>query len=268
VHNEFVAWNSYAATFLSSNFGKASNCFGREHVDRMLATHRHVQESIFEGGNVVQYLKKMIADRFKVHDVPDGFLLFPVELGGLELKSPFVGLLQTRESVLENPYELMDELRKNEVDDYNTAKTAFDNGAMQKHRGLSIEDPKYTPSDPDRFFDFDEYTRFREAFYKQGKANLPHTYSELLRRPEEEPIDVSVQVSQALDQLQGQSNLRGINSHWYSMDAYWKWVAQMYGPEMLEKFGGMNVVDPGLLPIGMVGFFRQYHQSDTCVNGY
>jgi hypothetical protein len=31
----------------------------------------------------------------------------------------------------------------------------------------------------------------------------------------------------------------------------------MYGPEMVEKFGGMNVVDPGLLPIGMVGFFRQ-----------
>jgi hypothetical protein len=40
------------------------------------------------------------------------------------------------------------------------------------------------------------------------------------------------------------------------MAAYWKWIAQMYGPEMCERFGGLNVVDPGLLPIGMVGFFR------------
>lgn len=41
------------------------------------------------------------------------------------------------------------------------------------------------------------------------------------------------------------------------MDPYWKWIAQMYGPEMTERFGGLNVVDFGLLPIGMVSMFRQ-----------
>jgi hypothetical protein len=74
------AWNSYAATFFSSNFGKPANCFGREHVDKMLATHRHIQERIFDGGNVVSFLKKTIHERFGVADVPDGFLFFPVEL--------------------------------------------------------------------------------------------------------------------------------------------------------------------------------------------
>jgi hypothetical protein len=31
----------------------------------------------------------------------------------------------------------------------------------------------------------------------------------------------------------------------------------MYGPEIVEKFGGLSVVDPGLLPIGMVSMFRE-----------
>ena len=32
------AWNSYASTFFTSNFGKPAICFGRSHVDNMLAT--------------------------------------------------------------------------------------------------------------------------------------------------------------------------------------------------------------------------------------
>ena len=41
------------------------------------------------------------------------------------------------------------------------------------------------------------------------------------------------------------------------MDAYWKWIAQMYGPDMIAHFGGLIIVDAGWLPIGMVGQFRQ-----------
>ena len=35
-------WNSYAATFFTSNFGKPANCFGRRHVDNMLNTHARI----------------------------------------------------------------------------------------------------------------------------------------------------------------------------------------------------------------------------------
>jgi len=251
-----LAWNRYAATFISSNFGKPSNCFGREHVDKMLATHRHIQEAIFSGGNVVQHLKQMIADRFKVTEVPDGFFFFPVELGGLDLKSPFVGLLQIRESVGENPYDLMDVFEENELEDYKHLKRIYDKGDVRNAR-YDLEDPNWVPSDAENFVSFEEFTQYREAFFSPGKASLKDTYLTLLKRPSEQPIELSIQVRQALEQLQGQSNLRGITPTWNSMDPYWKWVAQMYGSEMLQKFGGLNVVDPGLLPIGMVGFFRQ-----------
>ncbi|KAI4925140.1 uncharacterized protein J4E92_007178 [Alternaria infectoria] len=250
-------WNSYAATFFSSNFGTSSNCFGREHVDMMLATHRHIQDSIFPDGSIVQHLKTMIKERFSVGDVPDGFLFFPVELGGLDLKSPFVGLLQIRDSVKENPYDLLDEYEENLHDDYITIKRAFDKGIRHNVR-RSFQDANWKPDDPNTFLSFEEFTKYPETFAPMGKANLTEVYKTLLERPKEKPIDESEQVLQALEQLEDRSdNLRGITAHWYTMDAYWKWIAQMYGPDMIGKFGGLNVVDFGLLPIGMVSMFRQ-----------
>ncbi|KAL5393323.1 hypothetical protein DPSP01_000146 [Paraphaeosphaeria sporulosa] len=251
------AWNTYAATFFSSNFGKPANCFGREHVDRMLATHRRIQEKIFDGGNVVHFLKKTIEERFHVKDIPDGFLFFPVELGGLDLKSPFVGLLQIRESVKEDPHYLVDEFLKKEVKDYKEAKIAFDRGDVRTNRYTGA-DPEWKPAkDADIFFPIEEYVRYREQYAPTGRASIVRTYCSLMRRPEEESIDVSTQIQQATQALNGQSNLKGITGYWHGMEPYWKWVAQMYGPEMCERFGGLNVVDPGLLPIGMVSMFRE-----------
>ena len=59
-------------------------------------------------------------------------------------------------------------------------------------------------------------------------------------------------VSAALAALQKRVGLRGISSNWYAMEPYWKRVAQLYGPEMIEAFDGFGIVDPGLLPMGMV----------------
>jgi hypothetical protein len=56
------AWNTYAATFFSSHFGKAADCCGRQHVDEMLATHRRTQDAMFNGGNVGQFLKTIIKE--------------------------------------------------------------------------------------------------------------------------------------------------------------------------------------------------------------
>lgn len=326
------AWNSYAGTFFSTNFGKAANCFGREHIDTMLATHRHIQESVFDGGNVVKHLKQMIEDRFGVTDLPDGFLYFPVELGGLDLKSPFVELLQIRDS-FQDPHSLLEEYEENEQADYLEAKRRFDNSEIarkqpfgqpqpppvQPRSNVFGGQPTSTPfsqpaaslfggqptaspfggqpaSSPfggqpasglfgqptihtsstttsngqsdmsfgqsapqpnaSEFFSFEEFTRYRESISARGNANLYNVFIQLRRRPVAEPVDGSTQVLQALAKLR-HSNQRGITSNWYSMTAYWKWIAQMYGPNMITRFGGFNVVDSGWLPIGMVSQFRQ-----------
>lgn len=222
----------------------------------MLATHRHIQESVFDGGSVVGHLKQMIKDRFNVSNLPDGFLYFPVELGGLELKSPFVGLLQIRNSVKANPYEIVDSYEEKEKDDYEMLKRLFEKGNIS-HTRRRTENPDFRPDDADVFFSMEEFSRYREVSASLGKANLRNVYLQLLKRPVEEPINETSQVNQAMQELGYQSNLRGITSTWYSMDAYWKWIAQVYGPDMITRFGGLNVVDAGWLPIGMVGLFRQ-----------
>lgn len=251
-------WNAYAATFFGTNFGPAVNCFGRAHVEEMLATHRRIQQSIFEGSNVVDFLKAAIRDRFGVDDVPHGFLFFPVELGGLDLKSPFVSLMQIHHTVHENPVDLVDTFKEQEREEYRKAKEDFEKDRV--HR-----DPKdsWKPREgADEFMSLDEFVLHREVFsslsHRDGEGNgLLDTYRQLLQRPREASIDQSVAVSQALSQLVGQSNLRGITGSWSIMDSYWRWICQMYGPELVARFGGLNVVDPRLLPIGMVSHFRE-----------
>ncbi|KAL6408375.1 hypothetical protein AUP68_08232 [Ilyonectria robusta] len=267
------AWNTYAATFFTSNFGKAANCFGREHVDNMLATHERIQRQIFSTlpdgeekvSSVAEYLQKAISQRFGISDVPDGYLYFPMELGGLDLQSPFIPLLQIRDEVLESPAELLDQFEQGERDAYEWDKARFLDGSIN-HERYALDEPDWAPEsarDRDTFMPFEEYVRYREEMHfehRHASTALHQVFDQLMQRPPEKaqnsvsPDDSKVWT--ALSQLNAQSNLRGITENWHQMEPYWCWVAMMYGPEIVDRFGGLNIVDPGLLPMGMVKLFR------------
>ncbi|CAM1504839.1 Fc.00g024300.m01.CDS01 [Cosmosporella sp. VM-42] len=264
------AWNTYAATFFTSNFGKAANCFGREHVDNMLATHERIQRQVFsrlsqdgeEVSSVAEYLKKAIYQRFGISDVPDGYLYFPMELGGLDLKSPFISLLQIRDEVLESPFNLLDTFEQAEREGYDLDKKSFLDGSV-RHWRYAVDEPEWIPEtahDRENFMSFDEYVRYREEFgFEHGNsgARLTEVFDELMKRPVEKSIDPDdSKVWTAHNQLRGQSTVRGITGNWHGMEPYWRWVAMIYGPEIVDRFGGLNIVDPGLLPMGMVTLFR------------
>jgi hypothetical protein len=103
---------------------------------------------------------------------------------------------------------------------------------------------------------FEEFVRYREEFDYGYNNQLVDVFNKLLERPTEQAIEPTAKVMNGINDLSGQENLKGIVGSWYSMDSYWKWIAQMYGGEMIDKFGGMAIVDQGLLPIGMVSLFR------------
>lgn len=250
-------WNAYANTFFTSNFGKAANCFGRDHIDEILATHQRIQKTVFDGKDVAQYLKSMVEARFGVKDLADGFLFFPVELGGLELKSPFVSPLQIRDSVATNPVKILNEFEDREKEDYHELKADFDKGNDPALRD-DVDEPNWKPSEgADEFMSFEEYARYREEFTTTDADNyLLIAYQELMETPRESCVTASPTTLQALEGLKTHAHARGITHHWHSMDGYWKWTAELYGPEMIERFGGLSVVESGLLPIGMVGLFR------------
>jgi hypothetical protein len=260
--NSVFAWiqvfNAYGGTFFTSNFGKPANCFGRQHVDNMLATHKRVQEEVFTGGqenasgSFVDYLKKVIRERQGVEDIPEGYFYFPTELGGLEIRSPFISLLQVRDAVIGDFDELFKDFEIAEKESYRRLKKRFEDGKPQaRFRQMH----NWEPEDAETFMSFAEYIKYRQELNYGFQDQLVHVYKRLLEKPEQQAIDTenNGEVTRALNEL-GNSSSKLHN--WYSTEPYWKWVAQLYGPEMIDRFGGFKIVDAGLLPMGMVGLFR------------
>jgi hypothetical protein len=62
-----------------------------------------MQEKIFPGSDVCEFLKGQIKDCFSVTDIPDAFIFIPEELGGLGVRNPFIGALMSREIFSSSP---------------------------------------------------------------------------------------------------------------------------------------------------------------------
>ena len=268
-------WNVYATNFFTTNFGKPAGCFGVEHVDMMLQTHERIQNKIFEKsttsdethGSVVQFLKNEFRKRFRIDDIPDGFFYLPTCLGGLEVRSPFIPLVQLRSGFdfHGQPSELISDFLEEETESYNTARISFekDGPSHYAHRSNFSKSnrPDYIPESED-FLPFDEYVQYRETInhpntYKPSNS-LATVYKSLLAAPTpQDPEDPTESVSlspikPALNALVSRPNLKGVTSSWYNMEPYWKWVVSMFGEEIIEKFGSLGIVEPEVLPLGMV----------------
>ncbi|KAL4777244.1 hypothetical protein BDW60DRAFT_172431 [Aspergillus nidulans var. acristatus] len=265
------AWNSYASTFFTYNFGAPANCFGKEHVDMMLQTHERIQRKVFSSGpgdhtkgdqSVVTYLRETIRSRFGNTSIPDGYFFLPIDLGGLELSSPFINLVGVRDALTTTPDSLMDAFFQTERDTYDALKRHY--AGKDKDRVIA-KNKGFRPDDVNEFLSFEEYTRHREFLDYGFSGQLLNVYDNLLGHPSQQVIeyDPTGPLATGFGQLRNQSGLSGIKGDWNSMTPYWKWVAQLYGPEIVELFGGFNVVEPGLLPIGLISQFRSGKVSWT-----
>ncbi|OQE16139.1 hypothetical protein PENSTE_c025G08858 [Penicillium steckii] len=255
------AWNAFASTFFTYNFGTPANCFGQQHVEMMLQTHERIQRKIFSSKqgsgdhSVITYLRETIQSRFGNTSIPDGYFFLPIDLGGLELSSPFINLVGLRDSIIASPNSLMDDFFRREEEKYTRLKRDY----LAKDKDTLLAQNKgYRPDDVNTFMSFEEYTRHRDLIAYAPGRQLVHVYDDLLRHPPQKEIgyDYSGPISVGLAKLESQNGLSGIKSEWDDMSSYWKWVVQLYGPEIVDRFGGFNVVDPGLLPIGLVSQFR------------
>jgi hypothetical protein len=262
------AWNAYAGTFFSTNFGKPANCFGQAHIDNILSTLKRVQTDVFRSanatshtpdqpGSVVEYLQNTLHGRFNVQHIPEGYVFFPAELGGLDLRNPLIDYLQIRDSVTKDPSALFAQFEEAERDDYRTAEQAYhrDNAG-----GYATDFPHFVPAEGrgGAFMSFEEYARYREDLHYGFTGELLDVFDELLEQPKQESIEVPSELMTALGLMDtaGVVNSCGINGSWHRMSAYWKWVVGVYGPEIVRRFGGLNIVDNGVLPVGMVGLVK------------
>ena len=280
------AWNSYVSRFFGVHFGQAANCMGGQHVDMVIETLGYVQRKIFEGENkkeedekkeknvtiradtVAEHLRQMIRDRFGVENVPDGFLYFPVELGGLDLRNPLVQLfamreeflrsptdslgnsLEDEEKVLRSPREQVDSAFEKEEIDYHAAKKRFHDGDHSVSYALRVG---RVAENDDEFMSLEEYTRFRE----ETSMPLRDAYLALMNVPPEKHVKSSARVDRALQSLVVDNAVTpGFKSSWELMQPYWKWIVELHGGPIIDQFGGLRLGEEAFLPIGLLGVLR------------
>ncbi|MCJ1360564.1 MAG: hypothetical protein MMC33_010572 [Icmadophila ericetorum] len=242
------AYNSYIQ-FIINNLCTPANCFGRAHIDMCLSTLAQVHRGLFpaHNGNIVEALKTMLAKRFPDAplNIPDGFIYWPMLLGGLEVRNPFISLQGMRYSVFEDPRKRIDFAFEDDDENYRLAKEAFDNVGTRANWSYTLG------SAPKKFMPHDEFIRYR---YECSKPFLS-AWEDLRQPAEEECLEVTPTISTLLGQLPHSTDA-GIKNSWVSMKPYWQAVASLYGEEMAERFGGLQVVEKGLLPMGMVGLWK------------
>jgi len=237
------AYNKYMAFFVRNFGGRPAKCFGRVHVDDMIDTLAKIQKELFpldqgEGG-AIGHLRSMIRERFGVSDLPQGYFYFPISSGGLELRNPMIELFAMRDSVPLDPDATFIIQVDKDYDTYRLLKDSWEQSDSNSYRYLSsVKD----------FFPFAEYVRHRETHF----SSWMRSYMDLLEV--DKPINVSPSpaVEAAL-----KNAWPGDDQRWYgTMDYYQKWIIGLYADEVVERFGSLEVVDPTLIPVGMVQLFR------------
>ena len=88
------------------------------------------------------------------------------------------------------------------------------------------------------------YTQHRMS----TSVELKQAYEQLCRAPWSDNINISADVSAAMGKV---SELR-----WNRLDSDQQWLLQLCSPELLQKFGGLSIVDKGLLPLGVMTMLR------------
>ena len=246
------AWNTYAGVFFSTNFGEVANCFGGRFVDDILATLSRIQQEVFgDGGSVERWLKAEVGKRFgnilgdgEGGQIPDGWIWFDMKRGGLEVKNMFIPYLQVRGGVEGDLDGVIDRYLEDEKEAYRKAQIAWEKGAKDREaakftQGKGMKLFKTEEADTNKeFMSLEEFVKYREDFACEWEGNLKGVFDYLLEKGTRSTVDTVDSGKTAY------------------LDGYWRWVMELYGPEMRERFGWYSVVDQGLLPIGMVELFR------------
>ncbi|KAK7973211.1 hypothetical protein PG996_007435 [Apiospora saccharicola] len=237
--------------------GIKANCFGRDHVTMVLHAYASVERQLFQYdaedrnvnnsvnyANAVEYLKAVLLQRFPEFDIPNAYLFFPTELGGLGMKSASVALPLIRDMAPTSPSSLLDKFQVAGRKEYCRPRPAK-NG----------EKPAV---------DFDEYKQWRREHQYGYDNELVDAYRQLL---ESTPMDNSLYDITGIDALlsepHGRDTLRDIASGKFpGIGSYWRRIILLYGQEAMEKFGSLKLVDMELLPMGTLNLSKERRSKE------
>jgi hypothetical protein len=98
----------------------------------------------------------------------------------------------------------------------------------------------------------EEYNKYR----LQTSEDLYDIYNKLLQEPKEQMITLTSEVASVLKDLEAKGkDAKGVWA-WEILKPYNRWLIELYAGEMIERFGGLHVVDARMLPMGIISMFR------------
>ncbi|PWW76965.1 hypothetical protein C7212DRAFT_278870 [Tuber magnatum] len=250
-----TAYNKYVSSFFVNNFCfPTAHCFGQEHVNTVIETLERIHHAIFpeHHGSVTEYLADWIKRDFDITEIPEGWFYWPICMGGLEVKNPFIVANSVREELCKDPSWKLKEAFGAEEVQYTVAKDKWETG-----RGSDITRRERISVEMREFLSFEEFTGLRE----QRLTCWALTYKDLLCEPPSSRVLMTREIEAAMKDVSGGTGKLtgkgGISRKgWAKMNDYWRWVVAFYGPGMVDMWGGLEVVRPGQLPVGMVSFWR------------
>lgn len=246
-------YNKYVSSFFVNNFGSPpAHCFGRRHIDMVISTLEHIQLELFpkHKGSVTSYLADGIKERFGVQNIPTGWYYWPISMGGLGVKNPFIPLYAARDDICVDPLLEFKKLEAKDKQAYTVRKERWDSGVIRRPNILNQK----LHDEP--FMTYEEYILHRP----QRFSNWHSSYARLLNEPKNCQVALTAEIEAALNNVSAASSQAGkggiSKGGWGSMNVYWRWVVACYGEGMVNKWGGLEVVRPGSLPVGMVEVWK------------
>lgn len=268
-------WNSCIGRFFSHSFGEPARCFGAAHVDSVLATYRAMQAELFGSPSigVVQYLQKMLRERFGAEDVPDAFIVLPEELGGLGVRNPFIPALAVRGPVgrFGTPAEIMEAFVRSEDAQYTECQKEFEKmDQVQRVRAFVSKWESFGYNDSDEadnalssllnteelgmFMSREDFGRWRET----TSFDLANTYKTLQSAPAEdewgtEEPKLDAEVIEAFRTAGLSHSVTGNGPKAVEV----RWNSQMYYGKLRDELGGLRMVDDQFLPLGVLALMKR-----------
>ncbi|KAE8155308.1 hypothetical protein BDV25DRAFT_146468 [Aspergillus avenaceus] len=254
-------WNSCIGRFFQNTFGQPAHCFGPAHVDAILSTYERMQKRLFEDDHtngsktVTEHLRRMVASRFGVCNVPDAFFFFPAELGGLGLRNPFLPFLLRFDTTAPSPTDQVNMFKRKEIESYTYWKKEFNNLSERSRRRRfetvnsfhkSSEPPVVTGAEMNTFMLFEEFIRYRES----DSDGLSGLYEALQGVPAPKPVSPTEEYLSAYDAVSGEMGRRKA-----SLEE--KWTLQLYANDVLKRFGGLSLVEKQFLPDGILNMMKE-----------
>ncbi|RDK46604.1 hypothetical protein M752DRAFT_104207 [Aspergillus phoenicis ATCC 13157] len=252
-------WNSCIGRFFKNTFGQPAYCFGEPHVRAILTTYKKIQDTILDSSisgstSIPEHLRAMITRRFGETEIPDAFFFFPEELGGLGLRNPFTSVLLVEGIMSGPPLARIKQFLDEEKNLYAQRKKEFEDLSVQRRRKMlaicasnaDLEGDLVTEREVHTFMSFEEFSRFRES----QSSDLRRMYIDLMCVPTMQPIDETRELRRALQETLTHEQVG-------KLDSEELWHLQLYAGEVLERLGGIRLVDQKFLPVGVLGMVKE-----------